>query len=575
MNGSYQDILSAFQKNHSVQITAEETNSSKIKVQRVLITEGLWSSKTSRKIGELYSQGLSAPEIAEWLHQGVKSVQAYLPYTRGAYGGNERTKNAEWTEAYRERQKNAQERQVYRAQDRDNRKAARMEMKDIGTFDKAAPFVGAGHKIMKLHLELVADFSDEEEATMKKYGKMDRAISRDILVSSEMPLHALHYAIQRAFGWQNSHLHHFAYDEDVFGQLTQDKFTQWCNLCGLYFRFPDEEMDDLYWDDDYEEGQGFRTWLRQKYTAPYLYDGRAEHYLNAQAQAKILVQEHPVINVGPSFQEFMEGKKEQKEVRIEQATMEEMQRSFEGGLDELLERLTIGEVLALEQTSESMKKVEELIQTSQGAFRDHYMELRKIEDTLDEIEQIEEKADRLTKQKKPSHTVPFEALQERQQKKYEAEQRYLTLMTESNPTMVPLSDTLIYAYDYGDGWEVEITCKEVYESFDSDNQPSTTGYALISTTEQQVFEDQKPVDRKGNPIQGELRDQIATVVAKGRPVCIAADGLPVMDDVGGVYGYCEFLNTIHQAEPDEREENKNWARNMGWNGRMHKVENIL
>lgn len=235
MNGSYQDILSAFQKNHSVQITAEETNSSKIKVQRVLITEGLWSSKTSRKIGELYSQGLSAPEIAEWLHQGVKSVQAYLPYTRGAYGGNERTKNAEWTEAYRERQKNAQERQVYRAQDRDNRKAARMEMKDIGTFDKAAPFVGAGHKIMKLHLELVADFSDEEEATMKKYGKMDRAISRDILVSSEMPLHALHYAIQRAFGWQNSHLHHFAYDEDVFGQLTQDKFTQWCNLCGLYF----------------------------------------------------------------------------------------------------------------------------------------------------------------------------------------------------------------------------------------------------------------------------------------------------------------------------------------------------
>ena len=41
------------------------------------------------------------------------------------------------------------------------------------------------------------------------------------------------------------------------------------------------------------------------------------------------------------------------------------------------------------------------------------------------------------------------------------------------------------------------------------------------------------------------------------------------------YDNCEFLNTIHQAEPDEREENKNWARNMGWNGRMHKVENIL
>ena len=42
---------------------------------------------------------------------------------------------------------------------------------------------------MKLHLEL-KDTRDVEE--LKKYGKVNESISRDVLVSEAYPLHALH-----------------------------------------------------------------------------------------------------------------------------------------------------------------------------------------------------------------------------------------------------------------------------------------------------------------------------------------------------------------------------------------------
>ena len=50
---------------------------STVKVRKILITEGLWESDTSIKIGNLLAQGLTTEEIAEKLYMSVKNVQAY------------------------------------------------------------------------------------------------------------------------------------------------------------------------------------------------------------------------------------------------------------------------------------------------------------------------------------------------------------------------------------------------------------------------------------------------------------------------------------------------------------------
>lgn len=87
------------------------------------------------------------------------------------------------------------------------------------------------------------------------------------------------YAIQRLFGWQNSHLHHYAFPDEVFQRLTQNSFSRWCSLAGIYFRFPSEELDDLFWDEDYEADMSIKSWFKSKYKGPYHYGGLGDYYL--------------------------------------------------------------------------------------------------------------------------------------------------------------------------------------------------------------------------------------------------------------------------------------------------------
>ena len=393
-----------------------------------------------------------------------------------------------------------------------------------------------GHKILKLHLELIADINDEEENILKKYGKVKRAISRDILAPADMLLHNLHYAIQKAFGWQNSHLHNFAYPDDVFSHLTDNKLTKWIDLCGIYFRFPDEENEELYWDDDYDESVSPKTWLKRKYTGPYYYGGLCEHYLYAATQAKAFKQQYPILRIGPSFEEFMAGEKGDRMVKIDDITMEESKMIFESGMDELLERLPIGEVLATSADEAWKFKTEKLIHDANSSFSDNYKKMRTLVDD------------------------------------YEIERFY----KQTNPKVIPLSDRLIYSYDYGDNWQIEITCVDEFESFDRWNKQSEGEFAVLPITEEEIEKDQHPVDKNGKEIEGELRDQITSVIVKQKPVCILADGLPLLDDVGGISGYCEFLLGVHgQDEYSDKEETIEWGRSMGWNGRMNKPENIL
>ena len=44
---------------------------------------------------------------------------------------------------------------------------------------------------------------------------------------------------------------------------------------------------------------------------------------------------------------------------------------------------------------------------------------------------------------------------------------------------------------------------------------------------------------------------------------IYLDGMSLMDDVGGIHGYIDFIKTIHGKDEDEKEEMREWAKWMG------------
>ena len=63
MDELYQQIINIYKETGSVKKTAEELGTYPIKVRRVLITEGLWHSKTSEQVADLLAKGKSVRQL--------------------------------------------------------------------------------------------------------------------------------------------------------------------------------------------------------------------------------------------------------------------------------------------------------------------------------------------------------------------------------------------------------------------------------------------------------------------------------------------------------------------------------
>ena len=114
-----------------------------------------------------------------------------------------------------------------------------------------------------------------------------------------------------------------------------------------------------------------------------------------------------------------------------------------------------------------------------------------------------------------------------------------------------MTKELIYEYDYGDGWEVRIVLEDIYD------------YSSLKDIDSEI-------------INEELKEKNKSVITHYIPICIESDGLPVMDDVGGVGGYCTFLEDVFGKQSGEdAQELREWARMQGWTGRLNKPEKML
>ena len=116
--------------------------------------------------------------------------------------------------------------------------------------------------------------------------------------------------------------------------------------------------------------------------------------------------------------------------------------------------------------------------------------------------------------------------------------------------VIPVTDQLIYRYDYGDGWKVLISCENAYKGDETGLWKNMNG--------------EKP---------DVPADKLEETVTKHRPICIQKDGIELVDDVGGISGFCEMLKTIYECDMnnkealEERENILEWAYMMGWTGR--------
>ncbi len=570
MDELYQQIIDSYKETGSVKKTAEELGTYPIKVRRVLITEGLWHSKTSNQVAELLALGKSVAEIAEELVISEKNVQSYMPYSRGQYGGEDRSNEAIRSEEYRERMQQAAKNQVTNTEARSKKKEDDIQeqrrlleelnaekerlMKEKKEFwDMIEAEIKRIPMAMQLHLELdLGYFAEEHKKVLRRYGRMKDGITRDFIVPGNMTLHGLHYAIMKAFGWQNSHLHSYVPYEDEFKKMTDGGLVkEWTRQVGMYFRFPSENYEDIYWDDDYEEGESFKTWLKSKYCGPYSYEGVGEHYIPAQIEVDRFRKAWPAIQ------------KKTTDQRTWNVYME-------GQCEEMLERPMLWTVLktpAEQGDWDSWKQEKEAaLEQVEKKRKDIIKKYRQLTARMDQI--VEEAGTHFDKEGNPTiDMVPYFREME------ELDRELEMLCIEYNPEPIPALSALCYRYDYGDRWEIKITCtnawydKTVYaRDEESDMLHDKNGFV----PEKVLF-----VDAFGQQIDGEFLDKLREIQRKEKPICIAWDGMSLVDDVGGVGGFCEFLETINGDDPEEKKSYKIWARSLGWTGRMPKPENML
>lgn len=89
--------------NVSIRQIADEFGMTPLKIRKLLITAGVFSSDVCDQVLDLFRSGKSVPEIQRITGLSRASVHSYLPYSKVIYNAEEISLNAERIRLYRER----------------------------------------------------------------------------------------------------------------------------------------------------------------------------------------------------------------------------------------------------------------------------------------------------------------------------------------------------------------------------------------------------------------------------------------------------------------------------------------
>lgn len=99
----YDDRIERSEDAPSIRDVANAMNTTPLRVRKMLVTAGVYSTKLSRKVQSLYENGCSIQQIMDETGLKKSSVHGYLPYVKGNYNLPESSLNAERRRTYRKR----------------------------------------------------------------------------------------------------------------------------------------------------------------------------------------------------------------------------------------------------------------------------------------------------------------------------------------------------------------------------------------------------------------------------------------------------------------------------------------
>lgn len=455
----YYETVDDEHPNGNMSAVAEKFNITRAKVNKILITSGAIDSPLHQDVMRLKKEGYSVEEIANALLVSTATVKINMPYEKVIYNGEQKSADAHYMENYRNREQVFLGKVVRKPTDREkiSKLYAESPIPDLvkGIMSMAdyeleediihlePRYTEEESKLFKINPDIALLHIEMNDEVPEEYRelcgiKYDKSISRDIVLPMSIPLHNLHYAINQAFGFTNSHLHEYQLCKKDLKWITAGKAENWKKLIGLVFKNPVRSETLDFWDDDYEGGSP-KKWMRSKYTGPDYVRCRDEEYRAVRNKVD--------------------------KMKITSSSLDELKWEFE------LNPFAVNEVLSIyqifSQDTANKRSFENFYSNNDNAYQ---------------------------------------------------------------PVVSGFVSELHYLYDFGDSWRFTITMKPDVK------------YLKDRVTEKQV------------------KDTIKKVCTLSRPVILAADGYPLVDDCGGLYGYVKMLLEIENGDKETRQ----WAEDMYW-----------
>ena len=406
----------------------------------------------------------------------------------------------------------------------------------------------------KLHLKLdLSGITKREYEILKKYGYVEKGITRDILINEECTLYNLHYLIQRAFGWQDKYFHNFHLLDKDFDYLVSNSFVNYMNGIGNYFRFPypDEYKKCVYEETKYDGSYGINIWLKQRYTFPYTVRYPVgEHYYSQQYAIREWVKDNDILDYRDENGNIKYSKP------IDEITFSDFKEYLNIENVELLEHLKIKELFILK------KEMSEYAITFLNYNNIKYNRADELNETLidlfdaffvehDRIEQAEDKkliAERMGNAKVINNFA----------KKIKEQYDEINF---GSP--VPIVNSIIYEYDTSfekdkkHTFKIEISLSDIYDI--SDDEEHTT-FSL-----------------KEDYIDTEISKTWDQKIKKGLPIVLNIDGHSLFEGMNTLKKYCRFLYIVYSKKfPNEITDRlREIASNRGWSGKNKNLDNLL
>lgn len=415
-----------------------------------------------------------------------------------------------------------------------------------------------GTRALLLNLSLQTGTLNQRQAhSLQRYVETaDGVIGRQFLVPEMMRLHSLHYAIQAAFGWLNTHPHRFVLPQSEFMSLTNGLFSEWRDLVGVYFRVPGAPAESYYQHEIPERNQSLRSWLRNRYNGPYAWDIGAffEHLVTARLFLDSVLTPEPEEEEednGPAgFEDeglFAEGEGESTEGEEEsqpedqgpqtpdwdKMTTDEAAEVVGPDMRDLLERLRVGQVFCPPEAQRvTRRQLDRMAGKAEIAFAvGQHMSYPITVQISDHVQDYER------------GRMPLDVL--------ELQDTYERVLSETDLSTIPATSVLDYYYDFDAGWHIRIECLEAY---------TLQGYEA-GTLATQLY---PVVDHTGAEVVEEAQDIIAEVILGNRPACTGVLGPKVLDNISGMGAFADFLWDYNSQNRDEKQRANRIARQQGW-----------